>query len=99
MKTLTEIERLLRNQKQALANEYGITDIGLFGSYVRAEQKPDSDLDILVTLEEPPFIDLFDLVRLQDELTKLLGVQVDLALKHNLKKRIGKQILSEVVPI
>lgn len=99
MKTLPEIKQILHRQKKMLAEEYGIVDIGLFGSYVRAEQNAESDLDILVTLTESPTIDLFDLVRLQDELTLLLGVQVDLVLKHNLKKRIGQRILAEVVPV
>ena len=87
------------DQKTYLYEEYGIKEIGIFGSYTRSEQKEDSDIDILVELERPPRISLIGLVELQHYLGDLLGTNVDIAIKRNLKKRIGKRILSEVVPI
>ena len=99
MKTLTEIKQILQAQKPYLAERYGVTEIGVFGSYVRDEQRPDSDVDILIELERPPRIDLIDLVNLEYYLSDLLGVKVDVAIKENLKKRIGKRILNEVVHI
>jgi len=97
MKTLAEIEQILKEHKAALAHEYGLTEIGVFGSYVRGEQRPDSDVDVLVALETPPRIDLFDLVELEYRLSDLLGIKADIAIKENLRKRIGKRILSEVI--
>ena len=97
MKTLDEIKDTLHGQKPYLAERYGVTEIGVFGSYVRGEQDPDSDIDVLIELEEPPRIDLFDLVNLEYHLTDLLGVDADVAIKGDLRKRIGKRILSEVV--
>ena len=99
MKTLTEIKQILQAQKPYLAERYGVTEIGVFGSYVRDEQRPDSDVDILIELERPPRIDLIDLVNLEYYLSDLLGVKVDVAIKENLKKRIGKRILNEVFHI
>ncbi len=99
MKTLDEYKHILEEQKSYLADKYGVKIIGIFGSYVRGEQRPDSDLDILIDLERPLKISLIGLVELEYELGNLLGVKVDLAIKQNLKKRIGKQILSEVVPV
>ena len=99
MKTLAEIKQTLQAQKPYLAEKYGVAELGVFGSYVRDEQRPDSDIDILIELERPPRIDLFDLVNLEYYLSDLLGVKVDIAIKVNLRKRIGKRILSEVVPI
>jgi predicted nucleotidyltransferase len=64
MKTLAEIKHILKAPKPYLAHRYGVTEIGVFGSYVRDEQRPDSDVDILVDLERPPRIDLLDLVNL-----------------------------------
>jgi hypothetical protein len=61
--------------------------------------RQDSDLDILIELEEPPRIDLLDLVNLERYLSDLLGVKVDVALKTNLRKRIGKRILEEAISI
>ena len=99
MKSLSEIQQILREIKPFLAEEYGVRIIGVFGSYVRQEQRSDSDLDLLIELDRPPKISLIGLVELEDYLTQKLGVQVDLAIKTNLKKRIGIHILEEVVPI
>ena len=79
--------------------EYGVIENGVLGSYVRGEQKDSSDLDILVTLTDPPRISLLGLVNLQHYLSDFLGVKVDVALKGNLKKRIGQRILQEVEPL
>jgi predicted nucleotidyltransferase len=99
MKTLAEIKQILQAQKPYLAKEYGITEIGVFGSYVRGEQRPDSDVDILVELKRPPQIGLMGLVGLELYLSELLGLKVDVAIKKNLRKRIGRRILNEVTPV
>lgn len=99
MRTLDEIKRILQDQKPYLSQRYGVTVIGVFGSYVRNEQRTDSDIDILVELEDPPRIDLLDLVNLEYYLSDLLGIKVDVAIKSSLRKRIGKRILSEVIPV
>jgi predicted nucleotidyltransferase len=99
MKTLDEIKHILQSQKPYLAERYGVTEVGVFGSYVRGEQGPDSDIDILIELERPPRISLLGLVDLEYYLSDLLGVEVDVAIKRNLRKRTGRRILSEVVPV
>jgi predicted nucleotidyltransferase len=71
----------------------------VFGSYVRQEQCPDSDLDLLIELDRPSKISLIGLVELEDYLSQILGVKVDMGIKTNLKKRIGMRILQETVPI
>lgn len=68
--------------------------MGVFGSYVRGEQRDDSDLDVLVELGDG--VTLIDYVGLQLELSDALGLKVDLANKKMLKRRIGQRILSEV---
>jgi hypothetical protein len=55
---------------------YNPAKIGIFGSYAREENRPDSDLDILINLNTT--ISLFQLVRMERELSELLGVKVDL---------------------
>ena len=99
MKTLKDIRQILQAQKPYLAEKYGVVEIGVFGSYVRDEQRPDSDIDILIELEDPPRIDLLDLVNMEYYLSDLLGMKVDLAIKKNLRKRIGRRILDEVIPV
>ncbi len=99
VKNLDEILTILRTEQPDLENKYGVKVIGIFGSYVRHEQRPESDLDLLVELEDPPRISLIGLVELEAELSQLLGVKVDLAIKRNLKKRIGARILEEIVTL
>jgi len=99
MKTLTEIRQNLQEHKLQLTEEYGVYVLGVFGSYVRDEQRPDSDVDILIELEQSAKISLIGVVELEDYLTSLLGIKVAIAIKRNLRKRIGSRILAEVVPV
>lgn len=69
--------------------------LGVFGSYVRREQNPESDIDILVTFKKTP--GLLKFIELENHLSDLLGVKVDLVMKNVLKPAIGKHILNEVV--
>ncbi len=89
--------RVLREHRTSLVTRYHIKSLGLFGSYIRNEQKAESDLDVLVEFEEPP--SLFEFVRLQNELHDLIGIKVDLVMKETLKPAIGKRILGEVVSV
>ncbi len=95
MKTLDEIQKILKQQKEFLRKKYKIKEIGIFGSYVRGEQSYTSDIDILVEFEEIP--SLLKFVKLENYLSEVLGVKVDLVEKKALKPRIGKHILQEVV--
>ncbi|MFO1152870.1 MAG: nucleotidyltransferase family protein [Rhodospirillales bacterium] len=74
---------------------YPIRQIGIFGSYARGEQRPDSDLDLIVDLG--PGLTLIDLAHLEDELSDRLGMPVELTIKDALNPRIGKRILAEAV--
>ena len=59
--------------------------IGIFGFYARNESRPDSDLDILINLNTA--ISLFQLVRIERELSELLGVKVDLVSEGAIKNQ------------
>jgi uncharacterized protein len=87
----------LRENFPRLQREYAVRSLGLFGSYVRGEQKKSSDLDILVDFVEVP--GMFRFLDLERELAKLLGVRVDLVQKDALKPAIGKRILHEVLEV
>jgi predicted nucleotidyltransferase len=95
--SLEQLRRKLRANLPALAKEYRVKALGLFGSYVRHEQTPQSDLDILVEFDEPP--SLFEFIRLEDHLSATLGIKVDLVMKEALKPAIGQRILLEVEAI
>lgn len=98
MKNLTYIMQKLKDIKPILERDYKVSEIGLFGSYVRGEQKETSDIDILVDFQGEG-IGLFKFMDLEELLQNLMEEKIDLVCKDALKPRIGKQILSEVVYI
>ncbi len=94
---LTQIIERLRQHLPRLAEQYHVRSLGVFGSYVRHEQRSGSDLDVLVTFDEPP--SLLQFIQLEHELTDTLGVKVDLVMRDALKPTIGQRILREMVPV
>jgi len=96
---LEEIKRILSKHKNKLKEKFKVKEIGVFGSYIKAEQKEGSDLDILVVFEDGARLSLLDVVGLEIELSDLLGVKVDLVEKKDLKPFIKQRILNEVVYI
>jgi len=80
-----------------LRKRYGVRSLGVFGSYVRGEETPQSDIDILVEFAQVP--DLFKFMDLEDHLRALLGVKAELVSRNALKGSIGRRILSEVVSL
>jgi len=98
-KSYDKIKRILKEHESELREKYGIKEIGIFGSYMRGEQKKGSDIDILVEFYPDAEMDLITFVELEEHLSDLLGIQVDLVMKSALKPRIGKHILKEVVYI
>ena len=94
MKAIEGILAAMKNHKLELCTEYPIKKIGVFGSYVRGEERSDSDVDVLVEFEHP--IDLFRFLDLEEKLSELFGKRVDLVSKKALKPHIGRQILKEV---
>jgi hypothetical protein len=96
---LEEIKRILQEHREELRERYRVKEIGIFGSYVRGEEGKESDLDILIEFEPDAEIDLISFVELEDYLSQLLGIKVDLVMKSALKPRIGERVLREVVYI
>ncbi|MCK4733112.1 MAG: nucleotidyltransferase family protein [Methanophagales archaeon] len=97
MKKIEEIEKILEVHKVELRRRYGIKELGIFGSYVRGEERKDSDLDLLAEFEERAKIGLLEFIKVESQLSDLLGVKVELVEKSALKPRIGRRILKEVI--
>lgn len=99
MKTLSEIKSILAGQKKLLAEKYGVVELGVFGSYARGGQKSQSDVDILIEFTENAKVTLLDFIRIENYLSDILSLKVDLVEKSALKPRISKHVLQEVVTI
>ncbi len=92
-----KLKEMLNRHKQELQEKYQIKTIGIFGSYVRGENKRGSDFDILVEFSEGAGMDLIKFIELENYISDFLGVKVDLVMKSALKPRIGRHILEEAV--
>jgi predicted nucleotidyltransferase len=95
MKNLEQIKEILKGQKEILRQNYGVSIMGIFGSCVRGEMANDSDLDILVELDKS--IGLLKFVNLENYLSDILKLKVDLVMRDALKPRIRRHILKEVI--
>jgi predicted nucleotidyltransferase len=95
MKRLEEIKTILQQHKEELRAKYKVREIGVFGSYVRGQQKKRSDIDILVEFEVVP--GLLKFIELEDYLSQLLGIKVDLVRKSSIREELRDTILQEVV--
>ena len=72
--------------------------VGIFGSYARGDNKQGSDIDILVEFKEAP--SLLTLIKLENDLSEILGFKVDLVTTGALKnKRIKKSIKKDLINI
>jgi len=95
MKNIDEIKSKLEELKPLLKKRFKVKRIGVFGSFTRGEQKEESDLDVLVEFYEP--VSLLGLVRLENYLTDILGVKVDVVPKKDVRAELRKRILKETV--
>lgn len=69
----------------SFCTRWKITELALFGSVIRDDFNPDSDIDILVTFAPDSRWSLIDHVRMQEELSELLGRKVDLVSKRGIE--------------
>jgi hypothetical protein len=85
-----EILKIIRKEKPYLQQNFGLLSIGIFGSYVKGTQGPDSDIDVIVELTEPRFDFL---AGVQIHLEKKLGKRIEVIRKRkNLSIRFLKRI-------
>ncbi len=92
---LETIIQTLKNFEVYIREEYKADIIGVFGSYVRGEQKESSDVDILVKFLEKAT--LFDFVELGDFLEEKLNMKVDVVPADTVRKEIREQVMKETV--
>ena len=84
---------LLKAFKEANAKEYGIRTIGIFGSVARGEQRPDSDIDVFVEVDDP---DYFILCDIKESLQKTFNRSVDLVrLRKGMQEVLHQNILRD----
>lgn len=83
----------LREMLPELKNKYKISSLEIFGSALRDDFSDQSDIDILVKFDEPPT--LLKFLELENYLSDLLSMRIDLVMRDSLKPGLKEQILSE----
>jgi hypothetical protein len=81
----------------AVAGAHGVTNLRVFGSVARGEDRADSDVDLLADL--PPGMGLFGLGRVQADLEAILGARVDLVPAQDLKPGVRPRAVHDLVAL
>jgi predicted nucleotidyltransferase len=97
MREMDAILPRIPDELPAIRQRWPVASLALFGSVVREEARPDSDLDILVRFDGP--VTLLEFLALEDELAGLAGRRVDLVSAAALKPYIGEIVRRETVRI
>ena len=75
-----------KEEVAAFCRRWQITELALFGSVLREDFQPDSDVDVLVRFDSQARHTLFDMVRMQEELQRVLGRHVDLVSRRGIEQ-------------
>lgn len=94
MKSLKDIQSILKLHKEQLFANYPIKSMAIFGSYARNDQTDKSDLDLLIEFNDQVGIRFIDLA---DEVEKIVGFKVDLVSKNGIKESYFKAINSDLI--
>jgi len=94
MSVLEDIEEILKKNKPYLKEKFFVKKIGVFGSFSRGEETPESDIDILIELFEPLGWEFFDL---KEFLEEILSNKVDLVTENGIRPQMRDKILNEVI--
>ena len=91
-----DVIAILREHEQILKKQFGIEKIGIFGSFARGEEHPDSDVDVLVSFQtgEKTFENFMDC---KFYLESLFERKIDLGMMNSVKPRYKPYIFSEIV--
>ena len=97
MLSTKEVIKILKKFKVDSASKYGITSLGLFGSFARNQQNETSDVDVFVTLKESDF---FVLERIREELENLVHKKIDIVnYRESLQNSFKQNILNDAIYI
>ena len=93
MESKLKLTREIEEQVISFLKECGAKKISIFGSYIRGEATPESDLDIIVEFNQS--ISLLDLVGFELDLSELLGIKVELLTEKSISPYIIDDVLAE----
>lgn len=92
-----EIISKLKQEKKNLHDKYKVTRLGVFGSFARGEETPDSDIDILVEYSDVP--GMIEFLSTEEYLETILNRKIDLVRETAIRPELKDVIMSEVIMI
>ena len=94
--TRQQILSMLREHASELGAE-GVAHLDLFDSAAREQMQPGSDVDVMAEFDPTQRLRLLKIGRIQQQLTEMLGVEVDLAVREWMRSPVREQAMREVV--
>jgi hypothetical protein len=95
--TLTSGTMPPREKIAEICRRYQVRELSVFGSAVRGDMRPDSDIDLRVEFEPDARIGLFEFAGMEEELAALVGRKVDLVSKRGFKPRVRPYVLRDAI--
>jgi len=99
VKNIEEASAVLKEHKAEVVQKYRAREIGIFGSFVRGEQKRRSDIDILVEFDSGDIPGLLKLIEMEIYFEKLFRKKIDVVIKSGIRPELKNNILKEVIYI
>jgi len=96
MSSTEEIVEYLKRNKRFLYDKYGVTRMGIFGSFVRGEQAGSSDIDMIVEIEKGRK-NIHSFLQLKRFLERELETKIDLGFEHSLKPFVRDKIKEQII--
>jgi len=96
IENIEDLKKFLKENKDMLKKEFGVCEIGIFGSFTTNDQTSKSDIDIIIEME-PEKKDLHNFLRLKRSLTKKLGRKIDIGFKNSIKPVVYEKIKDKLI--
>ena len=94
--SIEEIVAYLKKNKRFFYDRFGVTRMGIFGSFVRGEQTRSSDIDMIVEIEKGRK-NIHSFLQLRRFLEKELAKKIDLGFEHSLKPIVRDKIKEQII--
>jgi predicted nucleotidyltransferase len=96
--TREEIITTIRNNAAAIKSE-GVTKLAIFGSRVRGDNRPDSDIDVLVEVEPDASFSILNLIGVQHIIEDATGLQAQATMRRSITPRFAERIADDIIEV
>ena len=94
--SIEKIVEYLKNNKSFFYDKFGVTRMGIFGSFVRDEQTSSSDIDMVIEIEKSRK-NIHSFLQLKRFLEKELAKKIDMGFEHSLKPILREKIKGQII--